>query len=264
MKVRWKLQRKVKWKKRMARVFLALGVACVMMAGCGKDEEKDDGLISFSTQEADEEDSSYGVGGDAGDKEPSSAVEQEASGEKSGRGAQNASADDSDGTTPFAKGEEEVPVEEVYVHVCGSVNNPGVYKLKPEARIYEAIEAAGGLCADASAESVNQAQKVEDGLKIYVPNKEEAEHGWAESSGAKGVLDGSGDGGQAQEPSAKVNVNTATVEELKTLPGIGDAKARSIVSYRQTNGMFQSIEDLMQVEGIKSGVFDKIKDQITV
>lgn len=238
MKVRWKVGRKVRWKKKTARVFLLFGAACVMMTGCGgKDDGRDDGLVSFTAHE---------VGQDAGDKESGSEVGQDSFGEESGQEGDSA---------------EDVSADEVYVHVCGSVNNPGVYRLRPEARIYEAIEAAGGLCDDAAAESVNQAQKVEDGLKIYVPDKEEVEHGWEEPSGMSDVF---GDGRKTDVSTAKVNVNTATVEELKTLPGIGDAKAQSIVSYRQANGMFQSIEDLMKVEGIKNGVFDKIKDQITV
>ena len=245
-------------RKKIVCCMLLLGVACVMMAGCGgKDDGRDDGLVSFTTHEAGQEEH-----------------DEESSGQESGTGEGSSSPVGTDGTKNIVKedgsesssGQEEdfakdVSVEEVYVYVCGSVNNPGVYRLRPEARIYEAIEAAGGLCVDAAAECVNQARKVEDGLKIYVPNKEEAERGWEESSGASDV---SGDGRQTDAPSAKVNVNTATVEELKTLPGIGDAKAQSIVSYRQTNGMFQSIEDLMKVEGIKNGVFDKIKDQITV
>jgi competence protein ComEA len=229
---------KVRVKKKVAGRMLLLGVVCVMLAGCGgKGDGPDDALISFSTDEA---------GQDVREGEPGSEVEQDPSDGQEGNPAT------------------EITVAEVYVHVCGSVNNPGVYKLRPEARVYEAIEAAGGLRVDAAEEAVNQARMVEDGQKVYVPSAEEVGRGWEDSPGASGVSDTSGGGVRTEASPAKVNINSATVEELKTLPGIGDAKAQSIVSYRQVNGAFSSIEDLMKVEGIKGGVFDKIKDQITV
>lgn len=108
---------------------------------------------------------------------------------------------------------------------------------------------------DAAEEYLNQAQFVADGERIYVPTEEEVEHGTVESTFTQS------DSGDTE---GKVNINTASKEELKTLSGIGDSKADSIIQYREAHGAFHSIEELMNVEGIKEGVFNKIKDRITV
>lgn len=143
--------------------------------------------------------------------------------------------------------------EDIYVHVCGEVNQPGVYCLPAGSRLYEAIEAAGGLKEGAAAESLNQAQEAKDGQQIYVPSIEE--------SLKEGV---SGEGEPAEASDGKINLNTAAKEQLMTLTGIGEAKAAAIIRCREENGGFQSIEELMEVEGIKEGVFNKIKDQIKI
>lgn len=143
--------------------------------------------------------------------------------------------------------------EDIYVHVCGEVNQPGVYCLPAGSRLYEAIEAAGGLKEGAAAESLNQAQEAKDGQQIYVPSIEEPLK--------EGVYD---EGEQAEASDGKINLNTAAKEQLMTLTGIGEAKAAAIIRYREENGGFQSIEELMEVEGIKEGVFNKIKDQIKI
>ena len=143
--------------------------------------------------------------------------------------------------------------KDIYVHVCGEVNHPGVYSLKAGSRLFEALEAAGGLKEDAAAESLNQAQEVQDGQQVYVPSIEEASR-----------LEASGSGETAGEPDRKIDLNTAAREQLMTLTGIGEAKAAAIIRYREENGGFQSIEELMEVEGIKEGVFNKIKDQIKI
>lgn len=143
--------------------------------------------------------------------------------------------------------------DEIWVHVCGEVAAPGVYHLPSGSRLYEAIEMAGGLTEEASGESLNQAERVEDGQQIYVPSKEEISS------------IGRSDGQQMYEMPAddgKVNINTASKEQLMTLGGIGETKASAIISYREEHGGFQNLEELMQVEGIKEGTFDKIKDQI--
>ena len=143
--------------------------------------------------------------------------------------------------------------EDIYVHVCGEVNQPGVYCLPAGSRLYEAIEAAGGLKEGAAAESLNQAQEAKDGQQIYGPSIEE--------SFKEGV---SGEGEPAEASDGKINLNTAAKEQLMTLTGIGETKAAAIIRYREENGGFQSIEELMEVEGIKEGVFNKIKDQIKI
>ena len=140
------------------------------------------------------------------------------------------------------------------VYVCGAVNTPGVYSLPEGSRIYEALAAAGGMCAGADQLFLNQAEVILDGQQIYVPTEEEAE---AFSSQAAVRIKQSEDDG-------RVNLNTATREELMALPGIGEAKADSILNYREEHGGFKTIEELMQIPGIKKGVFEKLKDSITV
>ncbi|HJA81138.1 MAG TPA: ComEA family DNA-binding protein [Candidatus Mediterraneibacter intestinipullorum] len=150
----------------------------------------------------------------------------------------------------------EDPEETVFVYVCGAVNAPGVYELRKDARVFEAIGTAGGMTGEAAAEAVNQARTVEDGEQIYIPTVQEAE-----AQGA-GVLENTVTGNS--DESGKVNINTAGKEELMTLTGIGEAKAQSILDYRAEHGKFRSAEDLMQIEGIKDGVFNKIKEDITI
>lgn len=147
----------------------------------------------------------------------------------------------------------------IYVFVCGQVTSPGVYELPEGSRICQAIDAAGGMLDTASTDWVNQAETAEDGQKIYVPSQEEAE-----------VMPDGQQTGQMQEASStegtdgKVHLNTASREELMTLTGIGEKKADAIIRYRESNGGFQSVDELMQVEGIKEGTYNKIKDSIVI
>ena len=159
--------------------------------------------------------------------------------------------------TQNSQGEGEEKTQEtgvIYVDVCGHVKNPGVYQLTEDSRVYEAIDKAGGMTEEASASLVNQAERLIDGQQIYVPSEDEQAYG----------------SGNAAYPAAKdtdngkVNLNTASKEQLLSLTGIGDVKADSIIRYREENGSFRSVEDIKKIEGIKDGVFNKIKDQITV
>ncbi len=133
----------------------------------------------------------------------------------------------------------------ICVHICGAVKKQGVYELPQGSRVYEAVDLAGGFLKDADLSGINQAQILEDETQIYIPTK-------AETKQTQAVEDG------------KVNLNTATKEELMTLPGVGESKADSIISYRQDKGRFKKIEDIMEISGIKEGLFQKIKDDITV
>ena len=148
-----------------------------------------------------------------------------------------------------AKKQEE---EKIYVHVCGQVKSPGVYELPSESRVYQALDAAGGMTEEAASQQVNQAQKLADGQQIYVPSAQEAEN----SSGQPGQSPAADDG--------KVNLNTADKEELMTLSGIGEARAEAILEYREEKGGFQSVEELKEIDGIKDGIFGKIEDQIMI
>lgn len=162
---------------------------------------------------------------------------------------------------------EEKQPENVCVYVCGAVNHPGVYELPSGARIVQAIDAAGGMLENADAQYLNQAQILEDGQQVTVLTKEETadlpagtnEPGSTAGTGDRASKsaeagDGTGDG--------RVNINTADAAALQTLTGIGEVRAQAILEYRQANGPFGSIEDLKKVDGIKDGVFQKIKDEI--
>ena len=140
----------------------------------------------------------------------------------------------------------------IFVDLGGAVVSPGVYQVAPETRLYQVIEMAGGLCEDADTDSVNQASFVEDGQKIVIPLK------GATGSGTPV----SGVSTQGITADGLVNINTASLDELKTLDGIGDVMAQKIIDYRSSNA-FVKIEDIMSVSGIGSGIFKKIKDRIT-
>ncbi|MCR5665439.1 MAG: helix-hairpin-helix domain-containing protein [Eubacterium sp.] len=145
--------------------------------------------------------------------------------------------------------QDETQSDEIYVYICGAVKSPGVYPVKDGSRIYEVVELAGGLTKKAAADSVNLAEEVTDGQMVVVPSKEKSQ---AE------VTDGS------DNEDDKVNINTATKEELMTLSGIGEAKADAIIAYREENGSFRAVEDLVNVSGIAEGTLGKIKENIKV
>lgn len=150
--------------------------------------------------------------------------------------------------------------QEIFVDVCGAVNQPGVYAMTPDSRVFQAISAAGGMREDASAVSVNQAQPLCDGQQVYVPTVQEAEAGDLAPVASQVQEESS----QDTDNSGLVNLNTADAQTLKTLSGIGDSKAQAILAYRDEHGSFSSIEEIMQVPGIKESTFSKIKDKIAV
>lgn len=228
----------------VAAVLLLTAAAC--LSGCtGGAEEKGLEEIALSDSAPAESDGSSGE-------------TEHASSENDGASADTG--EENDGTSGETPAKEKAQGGTAFVFVSGAVNAPGVYELAPDARVYEAIELAGGLTAEADADAVNQAETVSDGEQIYIPTKEETQAQGGTSaviSGAEGAESTSASGG-------KVNINTAGKEELMTLTGIGEAKAQSILDYREKNGPFGSIEELMEIEGIKEGVFSKIEEDITV
>lgn len=151
---------------------------------------------------------------------------------------------------------EEVPC---FVHIGGAVKNPGVYQLPGDSRIFQAIEKAGGFTEDADQNYVNLAERIQDGSKIMIPTADETEKsGTAGEKQEYGVL--FRDSGET----SLVNLNTADREKLCTLPGVGDSRADAILSYRKEHGEFTSIDEIMQIAGIKESLFEKIKDKICV
>lgn len=149
-----------------------------------------------------------------------------------------------------------------FVYICGAVNVPGVYEVEQNARLYEVVEAAGGLREDAAEESVNQARQIEDGEMIRILTQEEAAQAGDEEAGEGAENDVKAE--TANDSDGRIDLNLATVAELMTLPGIGQTKADSIIRYREKNGSFSSVEEIKQVEGIKEGVYNRIKDHIKV
>lgn len=153
-----------------------------------------------------------------------------------------------DETATDSDSEELVPV-----HVCGAVNKPGVYYIASDSLKAVALEQAGGFAPDAALDYINLAEMITYGEKIYFPYVYELEEGYNLNSNQ-----------QEQGTNNLVNINTATKEELMTLPGIGESKAEAIIKYRDKNGPFQNIQDITNIPGIKEGVYNNIKEHIVV
>lgn len=157
------------------------------------------------------------------------------------------------------------PEETIAVYVCGAVQDPAVYHFPADARVCDAIEAAGGFSQDADTRWLNLAQHLQDAqmLTVYTCQetaqmKEQGIRSGADSS------DGGTSGSDRAEGQDLVDLNTATREQLMTLPGIGESKADAILRYREENGPFSCTEDVMNISGIKNSVYARIREQITV
>lgn len=148
---------------------------------------------------------------------------------------------------------EESSVMDITVYICGAVNKPGVYTFSEGTRIACALDEAGGYSSDAHTTYMNLAQLLVDGEKIYVPTQKEVDSGEL----LVGVH-------SAGNETGLININTATKEELLTLSGVGESKANAIITYRNDYGKYGSMEDIKNVSGIGDGVFNTIKDFITV
>lgn len=141
----------------------------------------------------------------------------------------------------------------VFVDISGCVKKPGVYEVSAASRIFEVIELAGGVTPDADTSYINQAEPVSDGLKINVPDRNQTENGMTgETSSA------------LQDESGKININTADMTRLQDIPGVGPVTAEKIISYRENNGYFRSIDEIKNVSGIGDKTYEKIKDMICV
>lgn len=152
----------------------------------------------------------------------------------------------------------------IQVYVNGQVVIPNVYELPPGSRIGDAIEAAGGWTIEANTAVVNLAQPLVDGMQIYVPSQAEVTEAAVPVVSDPAPLARSSDGVDVTNTGGLVNINTANLEELDTLPGIGPSTAQKILDYRDENGRFNTIEELMNVSGIGEAKFGSVKDMITV
>lgn len=164
---------------------------------------------------------------------------------------------------------EEVKQEEIkkiVVHITGEVKNAGIITLEEGARIVDAIKEAGGATNEADLNEVNLAYELQDGQKIYIPNKKDKQ----KNEGQTYITSESGNNviksqeNETKGGNKKVNINQATQSELETLPGIGPSIASRIIEYREQNGNFQKIEDLQNVKGIGDAKYANIKDHVTV
>ncbi len=180
--------------------------------------------------------------------EGSLSIEESKNAEENGS-LQQGEEDTDEASSEVLNADEEADGTMLCVYVCGEVKSPGIYMLKEGSRVYEAIEAAGGLLEGVDETGINMAAQLYDGQQITVS------------------LDGAetaGESAASNNGSGKVNLNTADAEELMTLSGIGEARAADIISYREEYGYFSSIEEIMNVSGIGEKMFEKIKDDIKV
>ena len=193
---------------------------------------------------------------------------------------------DADGSAQTVGGEQPADSTVIWVHVCGAVRKAGVYELPAGSRVFEAVQEAGGFAADADESYVNQAQRLSDGAKLVIPTVEQVDEAAGDSrteAGRIGIVEqagvqeagygvsaaGTGDSDGRTDPvsaaaDGRININTAPEAQLCEIPGIGATRAAAIAAYRQEHGGFSSIEEIMNVSGIKEGTYAKIKDRITV
>lgn len=149
----------------------------------------------------------------------------------------------------------------IIVHVSGAVNQEGVVELSENSRIADAIEKAGGLKEDACIDEINLAYLLEDGIKIHIPTMgEQKENNNLYITDESKTIEKNNN----PQKTGKININTATQEELETLPGIGPTTSLKIINYRNENGKFKSIEDIKEVSGIGESKFNNIKDMISI
>lgn len=189
---------------------------------------------------------------------------------------QNRKAEPSAGSTDRAELSDASSEEEktLVVHICGAVSAPGVYELPAGSRIIDAVEAGGGFLPEAEEACCNLAEEIVDGCQIYIMTKSEScADGQTEKKA--GIQTSPDSDMQTTDRNVRsnsatalenglVNLNTADVAALMTLPGIGESRAKAIISYREQHGAFAQIEDIMKISGIKQAAFSKIKDKITV
>ncbi len=195
--------------------------------------------------------------GDAGDGQNI----YEETGKNNNTGFDNSSGNDNSGKSGENGDLKETnqPDSDAYIHVVGAVKKPGVYVFKKTPRICDVIKAAGGFKKNASTVSINLAQSIEDGSQLSVETKKQYNKRQRQIRETAENSTGSSDA-----EGSKVNINEAGADQLMTLPGIGESKAQAIISYREDSGKFNKVEDLMNISGIKNGVFDKIKERIVV
>lgn len=161
--------------------------------------------------------------------------------------------------------EEVLDTKVIFIHIDGQVNSPGLYQLDEGARVQDALDLAGGITEEGSLDYINLSAKLQDEMKIRIPSKDEVALE-KDRFCTLDIIQGS-EVGQSQSseegPPGLININTASIEELISLPGIGEAKAKAIIAYREES-LFRTIEEIMEVTGIGEKIYEQIKDLIIV
>lgn len=156
--------------------------------------------------------------------------------------------------------EEQIEINLIKIHIIGEIKNPGIIEITEGSRIADAIEKAGGVTKEADVSKVNLAYLLQDGQKVYIPNKNDEEIEYIEDTAGNNVIVED----KTSKKESKININTATQTELETLSGIGPSTALKIINYRKENGKFNSIDEIMNVSGIGEAKYESIKDYICV
>lgn len=155
--------------------------------------------------------------------------------------------------------------EEIVVHVVGAVKNPGVVRVPRGSRVDDAVRAAGGFSPQADPEGINLAQPLEDGVQVYVPRRGDKVQVEGRVGAVSAVPNSAHTQARSSEaPSGKLNINTASAEQLESLPGVGPVTARAIIEYRRQNGGFRSVDELIEVRGIGPKRLEQIRPYVFV
>lgn len=263
------------------KIIVLLLMGLFVFSGCGDDsvsllksseqdmEEKTESGNTWKQADSEEEQKKIGLESiedelkesDADGGEETEKAEDTKEVEKVPKAEDAKEAEETEGTV--LNSESKAESEMVFVDVCGAVNVPGVYQLPAGSRVFQAVEMAGGFREDAERHLINQADIVSDGQQIRIFTREEAR--FMESQEAvPGEASQKNTGEEEARVSDQVNINRADKTVLMTIPGIGESKAEAIIAYRNIHGNFSSVEELMQVEGIKEKTYEKLKDKITV
>ena len=224
------------------------------------DRKKDDGDLKITTKKE--------VSAESTDGKTESSVKDSSS--SVGNNQEGTGAGEVD--TSAVNGEDASTPDKLCVYVCGAVVNEGVYELPPDSRVSDALRMAGGYSDEALKGYVNLAEKLNDGERIYIPNKIEIDDlnilidqdASASKGASKGASEEGTETGSKSNEDGMVNINTADAATLQTLPGIGETKATEIIAYRDEHGAFGSVEDIKNVSGIGEGTFSRISSRIKV
>lgn len=235
------------------RIIATVILAAFLLTACGQDGE----LIS--TLEAGEDYSAASVGQEADSREDIRSPD-------AGNGVEGQAASEA---PEVIEDESNQTPRTIFVHVCGAVKRPGVYEIPAGSRMFEAVEAAGGFQEEACQDYLNMAGLLEDGTKLEIPTLEEAKALKEAGEAPEKLVSGTPESASFEKRNGDgatglININTADIEALCTLPGIGESRARAILEYREKNGGFQEKEEIMQVSGIGQKMYEKIEEDITV